>query len=383
MKNKLFVIMNVVMLCVCGFGFVFDSAGAKTAYAQSNERNYFVVFDVDNKNNEIFVRGDSVEDGDQYISGDNKLYEIVSVDGDNMVGYAKFIEDVQMPIYEVSKKTPGEVVFAASQKQVGLYHTHNDESYIPTDGYDSTYGPGGIHDVGAKLKSDLEGLGISCYYSTALHLPHNSGAYTRSHTTASSLLNAHKLDGLFDIHRDSTPAKEYITTVDGKEMSKVRMVVGNGNPNSAENLEFAKSIKAYADKVYPNLIKDIYIGRGNYNQQLTPRSMLFEMGCENIKKDLPLESCGPLSKTIDVVLYGSSGASSNSLNDVSLTSATGKESVITGLADGNSTASLNILWVLLGSIGFYFLVLGIVCIFSKTARYKTKRFFSELFARNS
>ena len=380
---KVLKLIGGVFLCLCGIVFaLFSGANIQNrAYAEDTSKSYYTIYDIDDNSKVVFIRGEKVEDGDGYISSDNRHYEIVLVDDTKKEGYAKFIKNEDMPVYKISKKISSKsVAHAEGKKQVGLYHTHNDESYIPTDGYDSTYGKGGIHDVGKALKSNLEKLDISVAYSEDLHLPHNSGAYTRSQVTASSLLNKNSLDGLFDIHRDSTPAKEYTTTVDGKQMSKVRMVVGSANQNSDENLAFAKSIKAYADTVYPNLIKDIYIGKGNYNQQLTPRAMLFEMGCENIKKDLAISSTEPLAKTIDVVLYGSDGASSLSLGDVSLTSANGEEAVITGLATNPTNSSLSFLWVLLGAIAFYFIVLGIVCIFSKKARYKTKRFFSELFA---
>ena len=106
--------------------------------------------------------------------------------------------------------------------------------------------------------------------------------------------------------------------------------------------------------------------------------MLFEFGCENIEKSLAIKSTEPLSKVVDVVLYGSDGASKKSMTAVS--SSSGKEAVITGIISKKSTASISFFWILLGSIGFYFAVLGIVCIFSKTARYKTSRFFKELFA---
>ena len=352
-----------------------------TTYADT-DRKYWTIYDTDDTQKIVFVRGDAVEDGDMYISAGNKLYEIVNVDANQKVAYAKFIKDEQMPKYSVKRKTSSNqnVAQAAVTKRVGLYHTHNDESYTPTDGYDSVYGKGGIHDVGARIKSNLNKLGIEVDYSEDLHLPHNSGAYTRSQVTASKLINGNKLDGLFDIHRDSTPVKEYQTTVNGISMCKIRMVVGSGNANMAENKEFAKSIKAYADEVYPGLIKDIYIGRGNYNQQLTPRAMLFELGCDLISKDLVLKSCEPIAKTIDVVLFGSNNASDLSLDDVSLVSADGSAAVITGLAFKNSAASVSFVWILLGGIAFYFAVLGIVCIFSRTARYKTARFFSELFA---
>ena len=349
-------------------------------YAAAIEtKSYYTVYDYANKDKVVLVKGGEVENGDLYLSGDNKLYQICNVDDTTKTAYAKYIKDEQLPEYNVSSVYNQSVAKAASKKYIGMYHTHNDECYFTPDGTDSVYGEGGIHDVGEKLKQDFNNLGIDVAYSQNLHLPHNSGAYTRSQVTAKSLIDK-GVDAIFDIHRDSTPRSEYVTTVNGKEMSKVRMVIGSSNQNYAENKNFAYSIKAYADKVYPNFIKDIYMGGGNYNQQLSGFAMLFEMGCENVEKDLVLNSCEPLAKTLDVVLYGSNQASSASLQDVNLESSNGNVSVIAGLSNNNSGASLTSLWVLLGTIGVVIVIIAITCIFSKNARYKVKRFFSELFA---
>ena len=157
------------------------------------------------------------------------------------------------------------------------------------------------------------------------------------------------------------------------------MVVGAASANFEENKNFAYSIKSYADKIYPGLIKDIYIGKGNYNQQLTTRAMLFEMGCENIEKDLVLKTTSYLAKVVDVVLFGSNAASEESLRDV----AVGGENGIVGLANSATDSSVNsneTLYVLLSVGAIILLTLIIVLIFSKKARYKVGRFFSEMFA---
>ena len=348
--------------------------------AESELKNYFTIYDYSEPDKIVFVKGEGVQVGDEYLSQDNKLYQIVSVDNKTKTGKAEFICDEKMPKYNVSRKIDNTKVSAASQKKVGLYHTHNDESYLDADGTDSVYGKGGIHDIGALFKQKLEAKNITVVYKEDLHLPHNSGAYTRSQVTASNILQTGNIDALFDMHRDSTPRSEYLTKVDGETMSKVRMVVGSANQNYYENKEFAYKIKAYADEVYPGLIKDIYMGKGNYNQQLLSRGMLFEMGCEKIEKELVKKSVSPLAKVVDVVLYGSNSASDESLNDVKLaTNEAGEEQKITGIVEKKSTKSINFVWILLSGIAFYFIVLGIVCIFSKDARYKTKRFFSELF----
>jgi len=350
----------------------------KRGRAEGAENSYFTVYDYKSPTKVIFVKGEGINVDDEYLSHDNKLYRIVEVDTRAKTAKAEFISDEKLPEYDIKVNNEGMKAEAASKKKVGVYHTHNDESYLDKDGTDSVYGKGGIHDIGKKLVSNLEKLGIDVIYREDLHLPHNSGAYTRSQVTASAILKQ-GVDALFDVHRDSTPRSEYITKVNGTEMSKVRLVIGTANQNYYENKEFAYSLKAYADKVYPGLIKDIYMGKGNYNQQLLSRGMLFEFGCEKIEKDLAMRSAEPLSKTIDVVMYGSSGASSESMKNVTNGSGSGAAN-ITGIVAKKSTMSVSFIWILLGSIGFYFIVLGIVCIFSKTVREKTSRFFKELFA---
>lgn len=346
---------------------------------------YYTVYDYSNKDKVVLRKGGEVENGDLYLSADNKLYEICGVDDNTKTAYAKYIKDEELPEYNISSvyentlKNAKDIASAKSSKYVGVYHTHNDESYYTPDGVDSVYGEGGIHDVGARLVSNFNSLGIKTEYSTSLHLPHNSGAYSRSQVTAKALLDK-GVDAIFDIHRDSTPRSEYLTTVNGSTMSKVRMVIGSANQNYQENKNFAYSIKAYADKVYPNFIKDIYMGGGNYNQQLSGFAMLFEMGCENIEKEYVLNSCQPLAKTLDVVLYGSEQASQASLNDVNLSGGDGTATVIAGLSNSGSGASWTSLWVVLAVIAISAITIGITCIFSKKARYKVARFFSEMFA---
>lgn len=367
------------LFAIC-FSFVM-LAGTKNnllfSYADTT-KNYYTVYADDTKQKVLFLKGDEVVSGDMYVSTDNKLYEIISVDETKKEAIAKFLRDEEMPQYNVTRRAESQnIASAESIKKVGIYHTHNDESYYTPDGFDSVYGKGGIHDVGKALAENFNKLGIQTIYKEDLHLPHNSGAYTRSQVTASSILNE-GVDAIFDVHRDSTKRSEYLTKVDGQTMSAVRLVIGAASTNYEENKKFAYSIKSYADKVYPGLIKDIYIGKGNYNQQLSTRAMLFEFGCENIEKDYVLKSTEYVAKVLDVVLYGSSGASKTSLNDISTNASNG---AIAGLVnDSGAVNSNSTLITILGIVGLVLVVLAITLIVSKKARYKIGRFFSEMFA---
>jgi stage II sporulation protein P len=371
----------VAILCLCCLFQLNCFYVKESAIGLATSVNYYTVYENDENGKVLFLKGDDVSAGDMYLSHDNKLYKIESVDDDKKIAFAKFVKDEKLPTYNVKRKSSEDKASASITKKVGLYHTHNDESYYTPDGVDSVYGEGGIHDVGEALSSNLNKLGITTVYRKDLHLPHNSGAYTRSQVTASEILNE-GVDGIFDIHRDSTKRSEYLISVDGVQMSAIRMVVGSSSANYEENKNFAYAIKSYSDSVYPGLVKDVYFGKGNYNQQLSNRAMLFEMGCENIEKDLVIKSTEYLAKIIDVVLYGSENASELSMSDVSLESV-GGENVITGLVSAGSNSAVNsnqTLWVVLGTIGIVAVILALVLIFSKTARYKVGRFFSEMFA---
>lgn len=160
---------------------------------------------------------------------------------------------------------------------VGVYHTHNAEAYVPTDGTASRVPWGGIREVGKALVAALRAEGFEVRWSQAIHLPHDRGAYRRSRRTVARLLT----DGpaiLIDVHRDAAPRDFYRVTVRGEEVVGIRFVIGRQNPHRASNLAFARRMKAAADAVTPGLVKGIFIGRGNYNQDVGPRAILIEVG---------------------------------------------------------------------------------------------------------
>jgi len=249
--------------------------------------------------------------GDEYISGDNRLYRIVSVDDISMTASAEDLGETSVDRHALSEYLDAHAIAAAApskessdgKKLICMYSTHSDESYVPDDGESSLWEDAGIYDVGHALKDELEALGITVVYSEASHLPHDADAYNRSRSTAEELLKKAP-DALLDIHRDAIPAEEYETTVDGEDISMVRLFVGRSNQNSAANKAFAQEIKRLADKEYPGLIKDIYIGKGNYNQELYPHALLLELGTHSIEKEKVIGATKYLADVLDKVLFG-------------------------------------------------------------------------------
>lgn len=240
--------------------------------------------------------------GDQYVSGDNQLYEVIRVEGDRAVVSHKGAFD--LPDVSWLDSDAALPVSAAGDRRIALYCTHSDESYEPTDGVYSDPKRGSIYDVAGALAEALSDDGIDATVSDTTHHPHDAGAYRRSRQTAVQLLKSMP-DAIFDVHRDGIPDPDaYATQISGKDASKVRLLVGRGNQNMSLNKSFAAQIKAIADKVYPGLIKDIYMGKGVYNQDLAPRSLLFECGTYTLDKSRVLISMPMLADVVSRALYG-------------------------------------------------------------------------------
>jgi stage II sporulation protein P len=285
-------------------------AAAPAAYSENDGDCIYYLHSTDGEY--LTMRAGKMYEGDEYIAGDNRHFRITKVDDAACVAYAQPVENESVfsgvslseaALAEEAEKSGKSRKSDSGNHLICMYSTHSDESYVPSDGDSSLWEDAGIYDVGNALKEALEKKGMKVIYSEETFLPHDTGAYSRSASTAKNLLQKSP-DALFDVHRDAVPAEEYETEVDGEEMSKVRLFVGRSNANSQANMAFAKEIKAQADEMYPGLVKDIFIGKGNYNQELYPQALLLELGTHEIDKELVINSTDYLADVVDNVLYG-------------------------------------------------------------------------------
>lgn len=310
MKKLLMILLTLCLFC-------------SPAHAEDSVGNSDVYSAIDENGQSIFTISAMLSEGDEYISGDNILYRIETING--TIATAKRIGEETMP--DVSWLDTGEAqpVFAQlsdaipvssaqndDRKLIAMYVTHSDESYVPTDGTESIEGQGGIYDVAREFRDALQQRGIDVILDESTHLPHDSGAYRRSRRTAKRLLQK-RPDAIIDIHRDGIPDPEqYKTTIEGEQASQIRLLVGRSNQNSDVNRAFAKQIKAVADKQYPGLIKDIFIGKGNYNQDLSPNAILLEFGTHTLSKERVLNSTDVMAHVMSTALYGPETGSAKS-----------------------------------------------------------------------
>lgn len=339
---------------------------------ERNDGGYYSI--VDESGNTVYITGWGVDVGDQFLTENNKRYEVTSVSGD--IAYSKFIGDVNLSKYKnLDNKTffsmlQPSIVWAEGKGKVAIYHTHSDESYIPTDGTDSILGAGGVYKVGDAFTSALQSKGLEVSHSDAKHDPHDNMAYERSRRTVTELLKKEP-DAIFDIHRDAAPPEVYKANIDGKDVTKLQLVVGKYGPTGKQIEDYALQLKANSDTQHPGLIKGIFFAKGgDYNQDLHPRSMLLEVGAETNSRESAERGVALFADVIPTILGKTEATPNNVAGETGLGTAQA----------GPSGASKSIGWIVgvlvVGVIAFLFLSTGSM----KEAKAKLKQFTTTEFA---
>ncbi|MFZ5632691.1 MAG: stage II sporulation protein P [Bacillota bacterium] len=247
---------------------------------QADHQAGYLVNIMDNEGDIIAKVARGVSVGDEVIFADGKHYRVTKVGGN--YARAQFVDiDKQLLAYSdyfSNLAVPATAVARNGNNLIGVYHTHSDESYVPTDGKEAIPFRGGIYQVGQSLVDKLKNQRVGVAYDRTPHDPHDNNAYYRSRRTATQLMKNNPV-AMLDVHRDGIPdARYYRKNVSNTDVAQLRLVIGRQNPNMSANLDFAKRMMAYANKVHPTIVKEIFIAKGNYNQDLMPTALLIEAG---------------------------------------------------------------------------------------------------------
>ena len=334
-KNKNFYFLLLFLTSVICFNFFICNLFKTNCFADTinNSKEIYIVYNTEGK---VIFEGNKVVVGDKIIDGNLNEYEVYLVDHSSQIAHAEYNGRYLKP--NIKKQDKG-LNFSNNKinKSVGLYLTHNDESYVPTDNTSSVYGKGGIHDVANFLAKNFKDLNYAVYLDESLHLPHDSGAYGRSYNTANNLLNK-KVDALFDIHRDGV----------------------------------ARSV---AKEYGPWLFLDIYYAKGHYNQALTSKGLLFEMGTYLAEKELVLESVPYLANIIDKTLFSTVVEEDNKLTITDTPTTEQQNNIVNNVLTSNTQNNIlnkNISNVIIFSFLF---ILGTILLFVFVYKNNKKRTF--------
>ena len=183
--------------------------------------------------------------------------------------------------------------------QILIYHSHATEAYTP-DGTD-IYTPSDNNTrtleegynmlrVGDELERVFTEMGLSVLHDRGIYdYPTYNGSYTRSGPAVADYLAQYPTIKLvLDVHRDALVGSDgeiykMVSTEAGEKVAQVMMVLGTDaggaeHPRWRDNMAFALKLQRSLVKGYASLVRPTVLRKSRYNQQLSPGSILVEVG---------------------------------------------------------------------------------------------------------
>jgi stage II sporulation protein P len=189
---------------------------------------------------------------------------------------------------------PPSIVVNGGLPLVGIYHTHDWESYISEFPNLKLKEPGDLLYVrsldhkqrtvvtlGLSLAQKLQALGVTTVQAPGSHQSLGYDyAYTASRVTAKKILTEKpSVKILIDLHRDGTWGMDTTTVIDGQRVAQLRCIIGGADqPHWEQNKAFCDSIVRRLEKKDPGITLPTRVQAYTYNQDLLPGAVLFEVG---------------------------------------------------------------------------------------------------------
>ncbi len=185
-------------------------------------------------------------------------------------------------------------VKADGKVRVLIVHTHATECYTANDGleYKEKGGDNRTLDdqrnmlrVGQVVTNILNSRGIGTMHLTVIEdYPQYTDAYKRMAVHIQKVLDENPdIEVVIDMHRDafdhkSKPART-VAKVNGMETAQLMFIAGTGkNPNWKETVGTQVRLHNMMENRYPGLMRPLMVRNSSYNHQMTPGSMLIEVG---------------------------------------------------------------------------------------------------------
>ena len=199
---------------------------------------------------------------------------------------------------------------------VYIYNTHQKEAYAGTGLKEYNITPGVLmasYLLQAKLaEKDIKALVLEDDLSEYMNLNNMNHAqsYKASRVFVNNAIKANPdLKLVIDLHRDSLKKEKSTVSIDGKNYANIVFVVGKEHKNAAINLANATKLNDMIKAKYPTLTRGILEKSGEnvngiYNQDLSDKSMLLEVGAQENTIDEVLNTINALAPIIEEYVSG-------------------------------------------------------------------------------
>ena len=183
--------------------------------------------------------------------------------------------------------------------QILIMHTHATEDYRlsaglwyrPGDGSRTTDRDLNMCAVGRVIADTLNAAGLNTLHDETLNdYPSYTGSYANSRSVVQQYLSQYpSIKIVLDVHRDAIETENGsrmapVCTVNGRQAAQGMIICGCDNgttvslPNYRLNLRFAAAWETAMESLYPGFTRPVLFSYRFYNQDLTPGSLLIEIG---------------------------------------------------------------------------------------------------------
>lgn len=170
-----------------------------------------------------------------------------------------------------------------------IVHTHATEGYDGTENYRTLDETRNMVSIGDEIARILEEGGICVLHDRTFHdYPDYDSSYSNARRTIEGYLAQYpSIQMVLDIHRDASDstAGQLVTsaTVGGQRSAQLMMVIGtdesgNHHPGWEENLSLGLKLSAVLEQENPGICRPIALRAQRFNMDLTPGSLLIEVG---------------------------------------------------------------------------------------------------------
>ena len=195
---------------------------------------------------------------------------------------------------------PLELSVDKAKPAVLIFHSHTSEGYemIERDWYACDYSARSndenlnIVRVGKEIADYLTASGYTVIHDKTIHDKSYNDSYPNSRKTVAAHLKEHpEIQIVLDIHRDSVTQTngdklKFTNEIGGKKAAQIMIITGAEEgkvedfPHWQKNLRFALALQQKCVQMFPGLMRPVLFSQRKYNMDMTPFSLLIEMGSE-------------------------------------------------------------------------------------------------------
>jgi stage II sporulation protein P len=220
-----------------------------------------------------------------------------------------------------SKLPPSMTLLGDGSPEVLILHSHTTEAFQPNsdDTYDQSYEARcfdpeqSIVAVGSAIAEQLAAAGIGVIHDGTIHdSPAYDGAYERSADLIRQIIAEYPtVKVVLDIHRDAITDDggliAPVVNVNGRDAAQVMIISAADSPdypvpNFWQNFRFASLLQQRFETDAPGITRPILFDYCQYNEHITPGSLLIEVGAHGNSLDQAVYAGEIIGKSVAEVL---------------------------------------------------------------------------------